>query len=135
MAPEKTIFTYLNSIYYKKEIPYDKKIAPAYMLSLWLSHDKGLIDIVDKINEYQFLISDELIYQYYYYKVPSGSRYIKWVKKDEVDKKAKEKYDAIRKDMMLSKKEMSHYLPFTNLLEYDKVKPKKKVENASSVFL
>lgn len=131
---EKTIFDYLNNIYLKKGIPYDKKIAPAYLISMWLSHDKGLIEITNKINKFQFFLCDNLIYDYYYYKVPSGNRFIKWVKKEDVDKGKKERYDKIRSEMMLSKREMSHYKGFVDLLGVEK-KPAKKVENASSVFL
>ena len=39
---EKTIFDYLNNIYNKGNLGYDKKVAPAYLISMWLSHDKGL---------------------------------------------------------------------------------------------
>ena len=43
-------FTFLNQIYNKTSVhEYDKKVAPAYMLSWWLSHDPGLINIVQKI--------------------------------------------------------------------------------------
>ena len=43
------LFDFLNQIYLKtQKYPYDKKSASAYMLSLWLSHDKYLINIVDK---------------------------------------------------------------------------------------
>jgi len=131
---EKTIFDYLNNIYLKGDLKYDKKLAPVYLISLWLSHDKQLLDIVDKINEFQFFLPDNLIYEYYYHKVPKGKRYIKWVKKEEVDKKEKEKFDSIRKDMMLSKKEMSYFQSFTNLLESNKIS-KKTTKNASSIFL
>lgn len=132
---EKTIFDYLNNLYFKQGLVYDKKIAPAYLLSLWLSHDKGLVDIVNVVNEFQFFLSDDLIYKYYYYKIPQGKRYLKWVKKEEVDKKAKENFEAIRKDMMLSKKEMEKYktFDFTNIVKNGNVK--KKNENASRIFL
>jgi hypothetical protein len=133
---EKTIFDYLNNIYNKGTLAYDKKAAPAYLISMWLSHDKNLVDITNTINEYQFFLSDDLIYQYYYHKVPQGKRYIKWVKKNEVDKKIKERYDAVRKEMMLSKREMEKYKMFTSLFENTKISDKKKkIENASSVFL
>lgn len=131
---DKTIFDYLNAIFFKREIPYDKKTCSSYLLSLWLSHDKGLVDIVNTVNEFQFFLPDNLIYRYYYHKVPIGKRYIKWVKKDEVDKKVKERYDETRKTMMLSKLEMEKYKQFSDLLTKDK-KVSKKVENASSVFL
>ncbi len=135
MNKEKTIFDYLNNIYYKKGIVYDKKVAPAYLISMWLSHDNKLNDIVNTINEFQFFLPDNLIYQYYYYKVPSGNRFLKWVKKEETDKKIKEKFDTIRKEMCLSKIEMSKFMGFVNVLENNTTKTKKKTKNASSLFL
>ena len=44
-------------------------------------------DIVNNLNRYQFSLSDDLIYQYYFHAIPKGKRYIKWTKKDKVDKK------------------------------------------------
>ena len=132
---EKNIFSYLNAIYMKDKIPYDKKLAPAYMLSLWLSHDKTLIDTVDKINEFQFLLSDDLIYKYYFDKIPKGRRYIKWTKKEEVDKDDKKKLDKMKEDMLLSKNEIGKFKAFTSLMDSGKVSKKKNIENASSLFL
>ena len=79
---EVTLFTFLNQIQTKrKTIEYDRKIAPAFMLSHWLSHDKDLIEKVNKINHYQFLLPDDVIYEYYMDALPTGKRYIKWIKK------------------------------------------------------
>lgn len=94
------LFTFLNQIQTKrKTVPYDKKIANAYIISLWLAQDKGLINRVNSINNYQFLLPDEVIYNYYMDVVPSGKRYIKFTKKRKSDdkmneyiKKLKEKY-------------------------------------------
>jgi hypothetical protein len=85
------IFDYLNQIFYKrKKLEYDKKISNAYMLSQWLSHDNELIEIVNDINKIQFSLSDEMIYWYYWYKVPKKRRFIKWVKKTKTkDQKKK----------------------------------------------
>ena len=102
---EKTIFDYLNSIFYKKPDVYDKKIAPAFLLSLWLSHDKSLINIVNKINHLQFYLDDSIIYSYYYHKVPKGKRFIRWTKKESVDKKHKEKVNNLRDSYGISKRE------------------------------
>jgi hypothetical protein len=85
---EITIFDYLNQIFYKSnKLEYDKKIAPAYMLSMWLSHDPKLIDIVNNLNSLQFILKDDIIYKYYMSKVPKGKRFIKWIKKTPQDKK------------------------------------------------
>jgi hypothetical protein len=80
-------FGQLNNIFYKSGIPYDKKILPAYLLSLWLSHDESLLEIVNDINDLHFLLDDDIIGKYYYYEVPKGKRFLRWVKKDQVDEK------------------------------------------------
>jgi hypothetical protein len=134
---EKTFFDFLNNIFYKRGLEYNKKICSTFHLGMWLSHDKKLIDIVNDINPYQFLIPENIIYRYFYEKVPIGSRYIKWVKKDETTKS--EKTEQIRSDMGLSKKEFDHYKPFTKQENNDKIVEKKKKsvtkENASKIFL
>ena len=94
------LFTFINQIQSKKRtIPYDNKIANAYMLTQWISHDENLIDKCNIINKYQFLLPDEIIYEYYMNVIPAGKRYIKWVKKRKKDeniekgiKNLKEKY-------------------------------------------
>jgi len=101
-----TLFDFLNQIYLKKEkYPYDKKAASAYMLSLWLSHDKYLIDSVNKINRLQFLLPDDIIYKYYFDVIPKGRRYIKWTKKREEDKKTKKEIESIMEGTNLSRRE------------------------------
>ena len=101
-----TLFDFLNQIYLKTEkYPYDKKIAGAYILSLWLSHDKYLIGLVDNINRLQFILPDDIIYKYYFDVIPKGRRYIKWTKKREDDKKTKKKIDSIMEGTNLSKRE------------------------------
>jgi hypothetical protein len=91
------LFTFLNQIQNKQRtVPYDKKTANAYMLSMWLSHDKDLIEKVNKINQYQFLLPDEIIYEYYMDSIPSGKRYIKWIKKRKADNKLKKRIDKLQ---------------------------------------
>jgi hypothetical protein len=108
-----TLFDFLNQINYKKEkYNYDKKAAPAYMLSLWLSHDKYLINIVDKIVRLQFTLPDDIIYNYYMSEIPKGRRFIKWIKKDPEDKKRKKKIEAIVEGTNLSKREAKMLLSF-----------------------
>lgn len=108
-SKEKNFFSYLNSIFYKNDIGYDKKIVSAYLLSLWLSHDIKLLPIVNKINHLHFDLPDELIFKYYFHKVPKGRRFIKWDKKIITNKKVKKKIDNFREDMLLSKKEIKEY--------------------------
>lgn len=106
-----TLFDFIKQVSNVREkYPYDKKIAPAYMLSMWLSHDERLIDKVNKINKYQFLLPDEIIYKYYRDVVPKTNRYIKWVKK-KVDKELKEQVDEMQEEHPeLSQKEVKMYI-------------------------
>lgn len=95
---ETTFFNILNNIFFSKEkFIYDKKIASAYALSAWLSHDNELLEVVNAINKFQFLLPDEIIYKYYRDIVPKKKRNIKWIKKTEDRfkehiKKLQEKY-------------------------------------------
>jgi len=110
---EPTLFTYLNQIYYKtNRYEYSKKLAPAYMLSMWLSHDNSLIDIVNKINGLQFLLKDDIIYKYYMNKVPKGKRWIKWVKKDPKDKEFDKEVKKEMESRKLSKREAMMVVKF-----------------------
>jgi hypothetical protein len=112
-----TMFDVLNSIFYKRPIKYDKKILNSYMLSMWLSHDVGILEFVNSINEFQYDLPDNIVYKYYYDVIPKKSRFIKWVKKDEtkkiqLDSSCKEEYN-------LSNKE------FANFEHFIENKPKK----------
>jgi len=101
-----TLFDYLNQIYYKSSnLEYDKKIANPYMLTMWLSHDKILLPIVDKMNKLQWYMKPEHIYKYYWYKVPKGKRYIPWIKKDPVNKKTEKQVEEIKGTKGLSSRE------------------------------
>lgn len=105
MEKKINIFDYLNSIFYKNDIEYDKKIAPAYMLNMWLSHDNKLLNTCNDINEYMFLLPDNLIYEYFYNSVPSGKRWIRWVKKENIKLETEE----LREQFNISKKEAQLY--------------------------
>ena len=97
MPKKDTLFTFLNQIQNKRRtVPYDKKIANAYMISMWLSHDKALINKVNDINKYQFILPDEVIYEYYMSAVPQGKRYLKWVKKRKEDVQMKKRITKIQ---------------------------------------
>jgi hypothetical protein len=97
MPKKDTLFTFLNQIQNKRRtVPYDKKIANAYMISMWLSHDKSLINRVNDINKYQFILPDEIIYEYYMSAVPQGKRYLKWVKKRKEDTQMKKRIKKIQ---------------------------------------
>lgn len=104
-----TLFDFLNQIYSKsRKHKYDKKIAGSYILSLWLSMDKELLDKVNAINKYQFLLRDEIIYEYYQSVIPKGKRYIKFTKKrkEESSKKIIEKLKDENPDLSTRECEM-----------------------------
>jgi hypothetical protein len=108
----KTIFDFINAINYKNRIEYDKKIAPAYMLSMWFSHDIKLLDIINEINKIQFTLPDKIIYKYLYHKIPKGKRFLKWTKKDKdknVSEKIKESFNDLNGKYNISKREFSYY--------------------------
>jgi hypothetical protein len=106
---ETNLFTYLNSLYNKKPIEYNKKIATAYLLSLWLSHYKKFIPIVNEINKYHFLLKDEIIYKYYWCKIPMGNVFIKWIKKGEKEKDLDKKIAELCLKYNISKKEALNF--------------------------
>ena len=97
-------FTFVDQICLKtKDIPYDKKIASAYFLCLHFSFFKDLVKIVDKVLPYLYTLGDEAIYEYLWYSIPKGKRFIKWPKKKQEDvldegiKKIQEKYPRLSK--------------------------------------
>jgi hypothetical protein len=106
---EDNIFTYLNAINYKKEVKYDKSIGNAYLLMLWLSHDKSLLSILNRINEHIFNLPDEIVFKYLFYDIPRGKRFLKWVKKnktiqEENLEKDLEEYNLSKREIMLYSK-------------------------------
>jgi len=87
------LFGTINSVCMKTPIEYDKKEASAYMLLLWLSHDRDLMLWVNIINPVLFTLSsfsDKLVYKYFFNKLPKKNRYIKWIPKDVNEKRDKE---------------------------------------------
>ena len=113
-----TLFDFLNQIYMKKSTyKYDKKLASAYMLSLWLSHDKYLINIVHKIFFLQFSLPDKVIYDYYFDKIPKGRRYIKWTKKTPEEKQKLKDINLLQQQYNISKREAKMTLKFMEKLK------------------
>jgi hypothetical protein len=101
-----TLFDFLNQIKFKtKKYEYDKKIANSYMISMFLSLDGKLIDIVNNINSLQFGLKDDIIYEYYMDKVPKGKRYLKWPKASPKDKQFNKDVEQQMKERGLSKRE------------------------------
>lgn len=112
MTEEKEIriYDFLNAIFNKTDLPYDKSIAPAYMLCIWLSHDAKLIEIVNAITPYLGIIPDEQIYNYFMISVPRGKRFIKWIPKEKVDKKMEEIIQGLMEKRNLSYQEARLYV-------------------------
>jgi hypothetical protein len=111
---EVNLFTFLNQIQSKRRtVPYDKKIANAWMLSQWLSHDKDLVERVSRIVKYQQILPDDVIYEYYMDSIPAGRRYIKWVKKRKQDEKLKERIKKLQElEPKLSERECMMIISF-----------------------
>ena len=76
----------LNAINLKEKCDYNPKEVSAWVISLFLSEDPELIEIANKINEFQFTLDDRLIFRYYVSKVPAKRRYIKFTKKSQESK-------------------------------------------------
>jgi len=101
-----TLFDILDQIKFKtSKYEYNKKDASAFMISMFLSLDSNLIDIVNKINSLQFGLDDDIIYKYYMDKVPKGRRYLKWPKKDPKDKQFDKDVEQEMSEKGLSKRE------------------------------
>jgi len=117
MANNKKFFECLNSLFYKKKVEYNKKDCSAYLLSMWLAHDPDLIAIVNKINHLQFRLKDDIIYQYYFDKIPKGRRFIRWTKKEKEDKNTSKIIDSIIEEYNCSKQEAKKILSMIKAIE------------------
>lgn len=106
---KENLFTYLNSLFNKKEVePFNKTTCNPYMLSMYLSHEKDLINVVQEMNKIQFSLPDgreRIVYEYYLSKVPRGRRFIKWTKKDKAGKKKEKQLEEIMEELDVSKLE------------------------------
>ena len=118
MPKPPTLFTFLDQISNKSVVhKYNKKAAPAYMLSLWLSHDQQLLPLVQKMNYLQFNLPDDIIYNYYYHTVPKRKkRYLKWTKKEPEDKSRAKLVKEISEAHGVSKNEAKRLLLFKERL-------------------
>jgi hypothetical protein len=91
------LFDFIKQVLSKNRThPYDKKVASAYMLTQWLSHKKEFVQICNNINKYQFLLPDDVIYEYYMKRIPKGTKYVKWIKKRKADDKMKERIEKLQ---------------------------------------
>ncbi|KFZ26302.1 MAG: hypothetical protein KQ78_01475 [Candidatus Izimaplasma bacterium HR2] len=97
----------LNAVTLKTPCKYNKKDLSAYVLSLFLSEDRKLSKIVNEINKYQFVLTDELIFKYYVHTVPKGRRYIKFTKKTKESKDKDQQIKLLMERYNISKREAS----------------------------
>jgi hypothetical protein len=77
---------------------------------MWLSHDPELINLVNKLNPLQFLLRHDIIYQYYFEKVPKGKRFIRWTKKEKENKARRKEIEELAKELNVSKIEAGQIL-------------------------
>ena len=99
------IFDYLRQVCEKTtKLPYDKKTAPAFLLTMWLAHEDDLIKYAQNINRHHW-IGDENIYNYYFHAIPKGRRFIRWTKKDETYLKEQQEIEEIMEEYNVSNKE------------------------------
>lgn len=100
-----TLFDFIKQIFYKTtKYPYDKRIAPAFLLTMWLSHEKDLVSLTQDMNTRHWL-DDKDVYNYYFEKVPKGNRWIKWPKKNETYLKEQEEIEKLMIEYNVSKNE------------------------------
>lgn len=102
---ENNFFEILNSISSKEKIKLYKKDINGYLLSMFLSHDMELLDIINKINPFIFKLSNEVIYQYFFHAVPKKKRYLKWTKKEELNKDVKKQLKELCEEFEISEQE------------------------------
>ena len=102
---DKTLFDMLNNLYYKKGLEYDKKLLNGYLATLWLSHDKSLLGLCNRVNKVLFRLPDEVVYKIYYDKIPKGKRFIKYIKKEKISDKNSKKLEYLKKYYNMSEQE------------------------------
>jgi hypothetical protein len=113
---KENLFSYMNMILNKvrpegKSV--DRKVCNPYMLSMYFSHEKDLIDIVQGINKIQFTLPDggeQIVFEYYFSRIPRGRRFIKWTKKDKVAKERENLIAEIQEEYEVSKLEADRIL-------------------------
>lgn len=113
---EEDLFSYLNMILNKvrpENTPVNKTACNPYMLSMYLAHEKDLIDIVQEMNKIQFSLPEgreQIVFEYYFSKIPFGRRFIKWTKKAKADKKREEQLNEIIYELDVSEIEADKIL-------------------------
>ena len=99
------IFDYLRQICEKgTKQPYDKRLAPAFLITMWLSHEQDLVHLCQAMN-IRHWIADKDVYNFYFHKVPKGRRFIRWTKKDETYLKEQEEIEELMVEYNVSNRE------------------------------
>ncbi len=113
---KESLFSYLNMILNKTRPEgkmVDRKVCNPYMLSMYLAHEKDLIGIVQEMNKIQFDLPDgkeQIVFEYYFDKIPKRRRFIKWTKKDKVSKERDKRLVEIQEEYDVSKLEADRML-------------------------
>ncbi len=97
----------LNAVTLKSPCAYNPKEVSAFVLSLFLSEDPKLAEIVNKINKYQFSLTDKVIFRYYVDVIPKGERYLKFTKKSKISTDNKNDIKQLMELYGVSKREAS----------------------------
>lgn len=95
----------LNAINLKQPCNYNPKEVNAYVISLLLSEDNELLEIVNDINKHQFTLDDRLIFKYYVSKVPAKRRFLKLTKKTQESKDLSDDVKYLMETYGVSKRE------------------------------
>jgi hypothetical protein len=110
------LFSYLNMILNKTRPegkPVTKSVCNPYMLSMYLAHEKDLIGIVQEMNKIQFSLPEgreQIVFEYYFDKIPFGRRFIKWTKKTKADKEREARIEEIVEELDVSEIEADKIL-------------------------
>ena len=95
----------LNAINQKQPCNYNPKEVSAWVISLFLSEDPELIEIVNEINKYHFMLDDRLIFRYYVSRVPAKKRHISFTKKTKESKVQEDNIKYLMDTYGISKRE------------------------------
>jgi hypothetical protein len=114
------LFTYLNMILNKvrpgtpeNKLPVNKTACNPFMLSMYLAHEKDLIGIVQEMNKIQFSLPEgreQIVFEYYFDKIPFGRRFIKWTKKTKTSKEREARINELVEELDVSELEADKIL-------------------------
>lgn len=90
---------------------FDSKICNKVLLCYWLSHDKTIIELVNKLNKLLWYMDDKTVYEYFYEVIPKKRRYLRWTKalKKDKDRDIDGELEELRLKFNLSTEELNLY--------------------------